>query len=138
MADWIVVVDDDTTNLKAAGHILSNCGMRVTALKSGTLLLDYLEKNCPDLILLDILMPGMDGFETMERLRASPRASGIPVIFLSASEEDQAAKGLSLGAVDFVRKPFIPELLEARVKHAIELYRLRRELAALHGDPPQA
>lgn len=138
MADWIVVVDDDTTNLKAAGHILSSCGMRVTALKSGSLLLDYLEKNSPDLILLDILMPGMDGFETMERLRSHPSASGIPVIFLSASEEDQAARGITLGAVDFVRKPFIPELLEVRVKHAIELYRLRGELAGLRGGAPQA
>ena len=107
MADWIVVVDDDTTNLKAAGHILSSCGMRVTALKSGSLLLDYLYKNTPDLILLDVLMPDMDGFETMEKLKTHPCAAGIPVIFLSASEEDQAAKGIELGALDFVRKPFI-------------------------------
>ena len=62
MAEWIVVVDDDTTNLKAAGRVLSDNGMRVTALKSGSLLLDYLGKNTPDLILLDVLMPEMDGF----------------------------------------------------------------------------
>ncbi len=66
--DWIAVVDDDVMNLKMAGKILSGNGMRVTALKSGTALLEYLRENRPDLILLDIKMPGMDGFATMERL----------------------------------------------------------------------
>ena len=66
MASWIIIVDDDVTNLKAAGQILSKNNMRVTALKSGKSLLDYVrEKGAPDLILLDINMPGMDGFETL-------------------------------------------------------------------------
>ena len=65
MADWVIVVDDDTMNLKMAGHILSNNNMRVTALKSGQALLDFVRENgYPDLILLDIKMPEMDGFET--------------------------------------------------------------------------
>jgi CheY-like chemotaxis protein len=126
MADWIVVVDDDTTNLKAAGRVLSENGMRVTALKSGSLLLDYLAKNTPDLILLDVLMPEMDGFETMRALREKPETRDIPVIFLSASEEEQAAEGVALGAMDFIRKPFVPELLVLRVRHAVELMRLRK------------
>lgn len=130
MADWIVIVDDDTANLKVAGHILSGSGMRVTALKSGTLLLEYLEKNHPDLILLDILMPGMDGFETLRRLKEHPKGKDIPVVFLSASEEEQASKGLALGAVDFVKKPFAPELLILRAKNAIELDRFRRRYAS--------
>ena len=72
MADWIIVVDDDTSNLKVAGHILSKAGMRVTALKSGKLTLDYVRKNgFPDLILLDVNMPDMDGFETLvQRFRS--------------------------------------------------------------------
>lgn len=130
MADWVVIVDDDTTNLKAAGHILSSSNLRVTALKSGSLLLEYLEKNHPDLILLDILMPGMDGFETLRRLHEHPQGKDIPVVFLSASVEEQASKGLALGAVDFIKKPFAPELLVLRVKNAIELDRLRRRYAA--------
>ena len=133
MAEWIVAVDDDTTNLKAAGHILSRANMRVTALKSGSLLLDYLDKNQPDLILLDVLMPEPDGFETMRRLRQHPVGKSIPVIFLSASEDDQVPAGLALGAVDFMKKPFVPELLVRRVKNAVELDRLRKKYA-LEGN----
>ena len=69
MADWVVVVDDDVTNLKMAGHILSKQNMRVTALKSGKALLEYVKTNQPDLILLDIMMPELNGFETMELLK---------------------------------------------------------------------
>jgi putative two-component system response regulator len=78
-------------------------------------------------------MPDMDGFETMRALREKPETRDIPVIFLSASEEEQATTGLSLGAMDFIRKPFVPELLVLRVKHAVELTRLRRERSAEAG-----
>ena len=88
MAKWIMVVDDDTANLQMAGHILSKNNMRVTALKSGRALLDYIEKKgAPDLILLDIMMPEMDGFETLANLRQLEKNLGIPeipVIFLTA------------------------------------------------------
>ena len=90
MAEWIIVVDDDTSNLKMAGHILSKANMRVTALRSGQALLDYVsEKGFPDLILLDINMPEMDGFETLMRLRGYENELGreeIPVIFLTADD----------------------------------------------------
>ena len=131
MADWIIVVYDDVTNLKAAGHILSKQNMRVTALKSGELLLDYLKTNTPDLILLDIRMPGMDGFETMERLQAvMTPGEEIPVIFLTADDsEDLEIQGLQLGAMDFIRKPFVPDVLILRVRHTLELVRLQRSLA---------
>ena len=70
MTKWIIVVDDDTANLKIAGHILSKNNMRVTALKSGKSFLEYIESNgMPDLVLLDIMMPEMDGFETLIKLR---------------------------------------------------------------------
>ncbi len=130
--NWVVVVDDDITNLKVAGTILSRHNMRVTALRSGTALIEYVKTNQPDLILLDIKMPGMDGFETMEKLKAQTLpGADIPVIFLTADDnEESETRGLQLGAMDFIRKPFVPEVLVLRVKHTIELVRLQKDLAA--------
>ncbi len=132
MADWVVVVDDDIMNLKIAGRILSTNNMRVTALKSGQALLDYIKENeTPDLILLDINMPGMDGFETLKKLREQEVGQEeIPVIFLTANDdEDSETRGLSLGAMDFIKKPFVPEVLTLRVRHIIDLIRLQRNLS---------
>ena len=132
MADWVIVVDDDLTNLKIAGHILSKNGLRVSAVKSGQAMLDYIAANgAPDLILLDINMPGMDGFETLERLREQEAGQNeTPVIFLTADEnEESETKGLSLGAMDFVKKPFIPEVLALRVRHIIDLNHLQKDLS---------
>lgn len=132
MADWVIVVDDDLTNLKMAGHILSKNGLRVSAVRSGQALLDYTASNgYPDLILLDINMPGMNGFETLGKLRLQEAGkSQTPVIFLTADEtEDSETTGLSLGAMDFVKKPFIPDVLALRVKHIIELSHLQQDLS---------
>ena len=128
--DWVVVVDDDVTNLRMAGMILSRQHMRVTALKSGRALLDYVRDNRPDLILLDVRMPEMDGFETLRRLRQETSSGQeIPVIFLTADENSESeTKGLELGAMDFIKKPFVPEVLTLRVRHIIELVRLQRNL----------
>ena len=128
--DWVVVVDDDVTNLKMAGRILSKNNMRVTALKSGMALLDYIKTNKPDLILLDIKMPGLDGFETMKRLQEQMNPSEkIPVIFLTADDsQDAETHGLALGAMDFIKKPFIPDVLVLRVRHTIDLVRLQHDL----------
>jgi DNA-binding response OmpR family regulator len=120
MADWVIVVDDDITNLKMAGHILSKAGLRVTALKSGQALLNFVvEKGMPDLVLLDIKMPGMDGFETLQKLRRLEAGKEVvPVIFLTADDnEESEMKGLSLGASDFIKKPFVPDVLNIRVRH---------------------
>ena len=132
MADWVIVVDDDVTNLKMAGHILSKNGFRVSAVKSGQAMLDYISTNgAPDLILLDINMPEMDGFEALKRLRQIETGKNeTPVIFLTADENEASeTKGLSLGAMDFVKKPFIPDVLALRVKHIIELNHLQQDLA---------
>ena len=124
MADWIIVVDDDTSNLKVAGHILSKAGMRVTALKSGTLTLDYVRTNgFPDLILLDVNMPDMDGFETLKRLKEemTPGAE-VPVIFLTAEDgQEQETRGLESGAMDYIKKPFDPEVLLSRVHKILDI-----------------
>lgn len=130
--DWVVVVDDDVMNLKLSELILSKHNMRVTTLKSGIALIEHVESCRPDLILLDIEMPGMDGFETMERLNSrTVGGDSIPVIFLTADDSQEAEmRGLQLGAMDFIKKPFIPEVLVLRVRHIIELVRLQRNLAA--------
>ena len=120
MAKWIIVVDDDTANLKMAGHILSKNNMRVTALKSGSSFLEYVNENgMPDLVLLDIKMPMMDGFETLERLRQIEQQKGLmktPVIFLTADEDvDTETRGFEVGVSDFIRKPFNPDVLLRRI-----------------------
>ncbi len=127
MANWIVVVDDDLVNLKAAGNILSAANMRVTALRSGQALLDYVEKNgTPDLVLLDIMMPEMDGFETLSRYRDKEKEIGSaekPVIFLTA-EDDIALerKGLETGVSDYIKKPLDPDILVKRVSNVLSIY----------------
>lgn len=129
----VIIVDDDAMNLQVAGKILSSGGIRVTALKSGPALLNYIEEDgqIPDLILLDIKMPDMDGYETLRRLRLiSGLAAKIPVIFLTADESSGAeSKGLALGAMDFIRKPFVPEVLLLRAQHMIELVTLQNQLS---------
>lgn len=131
MSDWVIVVDDDVTNLKMAGTILSKNNMRVTALKSGQALLNFIAENdSPDLILLDINMPEMDGFETLRALRKTEGGKDpIPVIFLTADENEESEKmGLSLGAMDFIKKPFVPDVLTLRVRNSIDLDHLKKDL----------
>ncbi|WP_034446775.1 HD-GYP domain-containing protein [Butyrivibrio sp. AE2032] len=137
MNPQIIVVDDDPMILKRAWNILSEADMKVVALKSGEQLLKHIADNpAPDLILLDIRMPEMDGFETLEKLRAiQKKGQETPVIFLTASEDDGAEeKGLSMGAMDFIKKPFIPGVLKIRVSHAVELIRLQRNLEQEVGE----
>ena len=124
MAYWIIVVDDDTANLQVAGLILSRNDMRVTALRSGKALLDYVAaKGQPDLFLLDINMPEMDGFETLRRLREWEHQTGkdeTPVIFLTADEEAQTERqGFEAGVSDYIRKPFDTDILLRRIKNIL-------------------
>ena len=136
MAKWIIVVDDDTANLKMAGHILSKNNMRVTALKSGSSFLEYVDSNgVPDLVLLDIKMPVMDGFETLGKLRQMEQMKGLmktPVIFLTADEDaDTETKGFEVGVSDFIRKPFNPDVLLRRINNIMsnsqEIHDLKSE-----------
>ena len=132
MADWIIVVDDDTSNLKVAGHILSKAGMRVTALKSGRIALDYVRKNgFPDLILLDVNMPDMDGFETLKALKNEMiPGQEVPVIFLTAEDgQEQETRGLESGAMDYIKKPFDPEVLLSRVHKTLDIQRQMKHFA---------
>ena len=132
MNERVVVVDDDAVILKQANLVLSEAGFKVTCLKNGKLLMDYIKVNQVDLLLLDIRMPEMDGFETISALRnweSENSKEAVPVIFLTANEDsDSEAKGLSLGAMDFIRKPFSSEALKIRIRNLIDLISLQRDL----------
>lgn len=130
MSDWILVVDDDVSNLKMASRILSSVNLRVSCMKSGEDAILFLQDNRPDLILLDIHMLGMDGFETIAAIRANQRTADIPVIFLTADDDSSTeTRGLKAGAMDFIKKPFVPEVLLLRVRHTIDLIRLQTNLS---------
>lgn len=130
MSDWILVVDDDAANLRMASRILSEEKMRVSCMKSGEDAIKFLQGNKPDLILLDIHMPGMDGFDTIAEIKKNEEIADIPVIFLSADDDSNAeTRGLKAGAMDFIKKPFVPEVLMVRVRHMIDLVRLQSDLA---------
>ena len=120
----IAVTDDDSINLKAAELILSFNGYKVSCLSSGEDLLEFLSGELPDLILLDVHMKGIDGFETMRRISTMGIASRVPVIFLTAdNDSDTETKALGSGAMDFVSKPFVTSVLLLRVKNTIQLFR---------------
>jgi two-component system, sensor histidine kinase and response regulator len=125
----VLVVDDVDRNLKSIGSILSDQRYEVLFAKSGREALDQIAIRLPDLVLLDLMMPGMDGLEVCQRLKTNPLTMDIPVIFLTAAHEmELAVKALEQGAVDFVTKPFhAPELL-ARVRTQVELKHTRDEL----------
>ena len=134
MITQIIVVDDDPIILKRAWNTLADAGFKVVILKSGSALLEYTNDHpAPDLILMDITMPDMDGFDVIRELkRGKVSWRETPIIFLTANEdEDAETQGLSLGAMDFIRKPFVPSVLVLRVKHAVELVRLQRNLETL-------
>ncbi len=131
MKGIILVVDDDSANLLLAQKILGG-EYRIAAANSGPAALKYLGKNRPDVVLLDINMPDMDGFETMERLRGMEGLDSIPVIFLTADKSTETeTKCFQVGAFDFVGKPFIPDILKSRVKRALELEQYHNSLESL-------
>lgn len=130
MTDWVAIVDDDVSNLTVASHILYKEQLKVSAFRSGKELLAFLNHNRPDLVLLDVHMPELDGFATLEAIRSQDAFTDLPVIFLTGDEDiGTEAKGLAAGAEDFIKKPFVPEILLLRVKHTIELARLRTHLS---------
>ena len=118
----ILLVDDNTTNLQLLHETLDGLGYRLLIAKNGKTALAIAQKANPSLILLDIMMPEMDGYEVCRRLQSDEKTDRIPVIFITAlADEDDEAKGLALGAVDYLTKPFNPELVRARVRIHLEL-----------------
>ena len=125
----ILIVDDNKANLTAAKAALSDI-YKTTAVLSGAQAFKFLEKNIPDIILLDINMPEMDGFEVLEGIRAIPEISHIPVIFLTADNDAETEqKCFDAGAVDFIAKPFVTAVMRSRIGRTLELEELRKSLA---------
>ena len=124
----ILIVDDNTTNLRMAANVLQPF-YEVSMAKSGRQALNFLKKSIPDLILLDILMPEMDGYETMEEIKLNPRTANIPIIFLTADRKKESEiKGLSLGALDFITKPFDEKSMLGRIEQVLMMDDMRRGL----------
>ena len=126
----VFLVDDDLTNLTVGIEALEEY-YDVITLSSGGLLLRTLEKNIPDLILLDVDMPGMNGYDTIRAIKSNPRTAGVPVVFLTAkSDGGSELEGLSLGAVDYISKPFSEPLLLKRIEMHLLVEAQRRALEA--------
>jgi PAS domain S-box-containing protein len=124
----ILIIDDTPANLKLLTDILSH-GYRVSPASSGRLALKSLALTIPDIILLDIRMPEMDGFEVCHRLKSDELTREIPVIFISALDEiEDKVKGFHAGAVDYITKPFQSEEVIARVKAHLSIRQLQRQL----------
>jgi len=125
----ILLVDDQPANLQLLMHTLKRLECRLLVAKNGETALTIAKKARPDLILLDIMMPGIDGFEVCRRLKSDEDTQKIPVIFLSALDDTgDKVRGLQLGAVDYVAKPFQPEEVIARVNTHLTIHRLSREV----------
>ena len=117
----VLIVDDEPTNLRVLNQILNDSYKLIFA-KSGQEALTLVEKEAPDLILLDVMMPGLTGYEVCEHLKKNPKFKSIPVIFITAlSDPDDEAKGLNLGAVDYISNPISPAVVKARVKTHLSL-----------------
>jgi putative two-component system response regulator len=124
----VLVVDDVTENIDILLGILSS-QYRVRVATSGQGALDQVEREVPDLILLDIMMPGISGFDVCAQLKQSEHTKDVPVIFITAlSDKSNEERGLRLGAVDYIYKPFSSDLVRARVRNHLQLYMKRRDL----------
>ncbi len=126
----ILIVDDTPANLDLLERILENCGYEVRSMPNGPLALKSAAHMPPDLILLDIKMPGMDGYEVCAHLKQQPPTQDIPIIFISALQEsDDKVRAFQAGGVDYVTKPFQADEVLARVHTHLEISRMRSELA---------
>ncbi|HEY44109.1 MAG TPA: SpoIIE family protein phosphatase [Anaerolineae bacterium] len=122
----ILIVDDEPLNLDYLEQELEDLGYEVLSARNGQEALEFVEAEAPDMILLDIMMPMMDGFEVLSRLKAEQHWRDIPVVVISAlSDMDNVVKGIELGAEDYLPKPFDPILLQARIRAGLEKKRLR-------------
>lgn len=120
----ILAVDDEASNLQLLRQILQD-HYRLRFAKDGQRALELVREECPDLILLDVMMPGMSGYEVCAALKADPRTASIPVIFVTAlSDTDDEVEGFEAGAVDYITKPVSPPVVRARVRTHLSLVRM--------------
>ena len=125
----ILIVDDNPTNLEVLSDSLNQSGFQIAVAIDGESALEQVSYHTPELILLDVMMPGIDGFETCRRLKENPATYEIPVVFMTAlSDAENKVKGLSLGAIDYITKPFQHEEVLARVRIHLKIQNLARTL----------
>ena len=129
MTEKILLVDDQPKNIQVAGTLLAANGYEVEFATDGFKALEWLSEGSFDLVLLDVMMPGMDGFETCKRLKKLPGGMDIPVIFLTAkTDTDSLVEGFESGGIDYLTKPFQAEELMVRVRTHLEMKQLRAKL----------
>lgn len=115
--DIVLVIDDSPDTLSFLTEAIERSGATVLVAVGGDLALALVDEITPDVILLDAVMPGLDGFETCRRLKAKPHLAGVPVIFMTGlSETEHIVKGLSAGGIDYVTKPIAPDEILARIR----------------------
>lgn len=128
----VLIIDDNPHNLQVVGTILREAGYKTAVAQSAQQAIDFIDRKTPDLILLDIVMPEMDGFELCAELKTIDRTRDIPVIFLTAlTEKDAILSAFSAGGVDYITKPFIEEEVLARVNVHVQLRRSLLRLEAM-------
>ncbi|HIK07421.1 MAG TPA: hybrid sensor histidine kinase/response regulator [Trichormus sp. M33_DOE_039] len=126
---YILLVDDNPNNLKVLSEAIQECGWKALMATDGESAIEQAEYAHPDLILLDVMMPGIDGFETCRRLKTNPSTLNTPVIFMTAlSDATDKVKGLEIGAVDYITKPFQQEEVIARLKLHLKISHLTKTL----------
>ena len=131
----ILIVDDNPTNLKLLSRAIADSGWEILVATDGESAIEQAEYAKPDLILLDIMMPGIDGFETCSQLKQNLATHEIPIVFMTAlSETVDKVKGLSLGAIDYITKPFQTEEVLARVNVHLKMHFLNKQLAEQKND----
>ncbi|MEH2127368.1 sensor histidine kinase [Nostoc sp.] len=136
---FILIVDDNPTNLSLLCEALNSKGFRFRVAVDGESAIAQVKRNQPELILLDVQMPGIDGFETCRRLKDNPVTQNIPIIFTTAlADTESKTKGFSLGAVDYIPKPFAQEEVIARVRVHLQLKQLTESLEQQVSDRTKA
>ena len=132
MKETILIVDDNPTNLQVMLRLLSDSGRRVLIAEDGPSAIEQIAHVPPDLILLDVMMPVLDGFETCRRIKACPGMKDIPILFLTArSEISDKLKGFAAGGVDYITKPIQKEEVIARVETHLTILRQQRQLQSM-------
>jgi two-component system, sensor histidine kinase and response regulator len=131
----VMVVDDQTANVQVVGQLLTHADYDVVPVLDGREALTLAESSPPDLVLLDMRMPGFDGFQVLEGLRAMPQTHDVPVLFLTADHERASlTRAFSAGAVDYITKPFLAEEMLARVRMHLDLKQARDRLARVADE----
>ena len=134
----LLIVDDKPQNLRLISDFLAEQGFELMLSRSGAQALEKIELAMPDLVLLDVTMPRMDGFEVCRRLKNNARTASLPVIFMTALDDTaHKVEGFRLGAVDYITKPIQREELLARIQHHLQLHSLQKELISKSADLAQ-